>query len=182
MTTTLNRIREEPPCKGGWKRLLKSLGKTKADDEPLTLIYILESNGIKDAIWCLRCIDGIGKEIRLFGVACAREVQYLMTDQNSIDALDVAERFAKGEATEEELNKARIAIINSYTAEEGIPSWKEVAICTTRKNPFFSIVATIGAIATIIDNDITKKVILNEVLEKQKELFISFFGGEKENA
>jgi len=58
MTTTLREIEEYKPCGDGWKKLLKSLGKREADDEPLSLMHILESNGVKDAIWCLRCVRG----------------------------------------------------------------------------------------------------------------------------
>ena len=57
MITTLNKIRENSLCRNGWEKLLKSLDKTQADDEPLSLMYVLESNGIEDAIWCLRCFD-----------------------------------------------------------------------------------------------------------------------------
>jgi hypothetical protein len=44
-TTTLNAIREHSPCASGWAKLLNTLGKTKADDDPLLLSAILESNG-----------------------------------------------------------------------------------------------------------------------------------------
>lgn len=46
------------------------------------------------------------KTARLFAVWCARQVQHLMGDDRSIAALDVAERFVNGEATEEELADA----------------------------------------------------------------------------
>jgi uncharacterized membrane protein len=36
-------------------------------------------------------------------VRFAREIQHLMKDTRSIEALDVAERYSKGEATDEEL-------------------------------------------------------------------------------
>ena len=49
------------------------------------------------------------RELRLIAVKCARRVQHLMTDQISINALDVAERYANGEATYEELTAARDA-------------------------------------------------------------------------
>jgi hypothetical protein len=49
------------------------------------------------------------KSLRLIAVRCAREVQHLMKDQRSIDALDVAERYANGEATDDELAAARAA-------------------------------------------------------------------------
>lgn len=34
ITTTLNRIRAHSPCRKGWAKLLRHLGKTEADDEP----------------------------------------------------------------------------------------------------------------------------------------------------
>jgi hypothetical protein len=106
MKTTLNAIRDKEPCRSGWGILLKSLNKTGADDEPLSLLHILESNGVEDAIWCLRAVEGCEKEKRLFAVFCARQVQNLMKDPRSLNALDVAERFANGEATESELKAA----------------------------------------------------------------------------
>ena len=53
-TTTLNKIKKHRPCKEGWEKLLNHLGKTQADDEPLSFLTILESNGIDDALWCTR--------------------------------------------------------------------------------------------------------------------------------
>ena len=70
ITTTLNKIREHRPCQDGWPKLLKNLGKTVADDEPVALTTILDSNGLDDALWCLRAVDGHDREIRLFAVAC----------------------------------------------------------------------------------------------------------------
>ena len=109
MKTTLNKIREHSPCTNGWTKLLNNLGKIKADDEPISISYILDSNGLDDALWCLRAIDGYQKEMRLYAVDCARSVQHLTTDQRSIDAIDVAERHAHGQATDAELNAARAA-------------------------------------------------------------------------
>jgi hypothetical protein len=49
------------------------------------------------------------KEITLAKVRHARLVQHLMKDQRSLDALDIAERWAKNEATDEELKTAAAA-------------------------------------------------------------------------
>lgn len=54
MKTTLNAIRAHGPCKSGWRKLLCHLGKTEADDEPVSVLTILDSNGLDDALWCLR--------------------------------------------------------------------------------------------------------------------------------
>ena len=107
--TTLNRIRERSPCTEGWEKLLKSLNKTKADDEPLPLAAVLESNGLDDALWCLRAEPQHSNPWRLLAVKYARRVQHLMTDPRSLNALDVAERHAHGQATDEELASARAA-------------------------------------------------------------------------
>ncbi len=106
MYTTLNAIREHSPCHEGWTKLLRTLNKTKADDVPVSIIQILDSNGLDDALWCLRAVTGYDKEIRLYAVWCARQVQHLMTDPRSLNALDVAERFANGDATRIELAAA----------------------------------------------------------------------------
>lgn len=105
ITTTLNRIRAHFPCEGGWRKLLAHLGKTKADDEPLPFSVILASNGIEDALWCCRAEPQYSREWRLFAVWCARQVQHLMTDPRSIAAINVAEKHARGEATNEELDE-----------------------------------------------------------------------------
>ena len=107
MKTTLNKIRKHGPCTGGWHRLLTHLGKAKADDEPLSIATIAGSNGLDDALWCLRAVDGYDKEIRLYAVWCARQVQHLTTDPRSLAALDVAEAYAHGNATAEEMDAAR---------------------------------------------------------------------------
>ena len=109
LTTTLNRIRAHSPCHEGWTKLLKGLGKTHGDDEALEYATILRINGLDDALWCARCEPQHAKEWRLYAVWCARQVQHLMTDERSIKALDVAEKFARGGASRAALDAARAA-------------------------------------------------------------------------
>ena len=106
ITITLNKIRAHSPCEYGWKTLLQSKTGVGMDDE-FPLADVLDSNGLDDALWCLRCLPEHDKTWRLFAVWCARRVQHLITDQRSINALDVAERHAHGLATDEELAAAR---------------------------------------------------------------------------
>jgi len=109
LTTTLNAIRACNPCQGSWELLLKKLGKTKADDKPLRFSTILKHNGLDDALWACRAAPQYDQTWRLLAVRYAREVQHLMTDPRSLAALDVVERYAHGEATNEELAAARAA-------------------------------------------------------------------------
>ena len=120
--TTLRRIREMSPCSRGWGRLLAHLGKTQADDEPLSLYTILESNGIRDAIWALRAIDDCA-EIRLYAVRCARQIQHLIRDQRIQDTLDIVEQFAIGNATKTELDAAWAAARAAADAAARDAAW-----------------------------------------------------------
>lgn len=49
------------------------------------------------------------RTLRIFACWCARQVQHLMQDERSIAALDVAERHANGQATDQELSAAEAA-------------------------------------------------------------------------
>jgi hypothetical protein len=73
MKTTLNKVRSHSPCEAGWKKLLNTLGKTKADDEELSILTILNSNGIEDAIWCFRAVEGYDDELLAFARFCAMQ-------------------------------------------------------------------------------------------------------------
>ena len=73
-------------------------------------ILNLQNISVEDKLWVVCREDVIdARTLRLFAVWCARQVQHLMTDARSIAALDVAERYADGLATVEELAAARDA-------------------------------------------------------------------------
>ena len=109
LTTTLNNIRAQSPCREGWSKLLAHLGKTQADDEPVAYATILASNGLNDALWCCRAEPRFDKHWRLFAVWCARQVEHLNTDPRVKTCNDIAERYANGEAIRQELEDARAA-------------------------------------------------------------------------
>ena len=115
MKTTLNELEKHNFHFSGGCKLMRYLGKTEIDDEPLDLLTILESNGLDDTLWCLRAVEGFDREKRLLAVAFAREVEHLMPEASK-PALDVAERFANGLATEEELDQARYAAADAADA------------------------------------------------------------------
>ena len=113
MQTTLNKIKQHSPCTEGWAKLLSHLGKTEADDEPLQLITILQSNGLDDALWALRAVDGKDRGIRLMACDFADSVGYLSNDERCNKAIEVSRRYANGEATIGELNAARAAALDA---------------------------------------------------------------------
>ena len=123
---TLPLLRQHRACFDGYNRVVRSLQGVPftAEDrdsyrylrfehkEPISLAFILESNGLDDALWALRCLKGHDRDIRLFAVWCARQVQHLMTDTS---ALGIAERYAYGLASDSELAEARgLAEANSW--------------------------------------------------------------------
>jgi len=118
--TTLQKLRNAGACIHGYNQLVRYLqGKefTEADRllkryisfrycDQISVRTILESNGFDDALWALRCIDDTDGEIRKFAIWCARQVEHLMIDRRSVNALNVAERYANGLATNAELSAA----------------------------------------------------------------------------
>lgn len=119
MQTTLRRIRAAGPCgmrledgqRVGYLKLRHHLGEGWGDDTPVDIATIIDSNGLDDALWCLRAVDGHSREMRLYAVWCARQMQSLLKDPRSLTALDVAERYANGAASKDELAAARVAAI-----------------------------------------------------------------------
>ena len=106
ITITLNKIRACDPCENGWKILLTSKGVSADYDAEFPLTDVIESNGFDDALWCLRCLPEYNRLWRKYAVWCARQVEHLMVDQRSKDALDVADQHADGMATDAELAAA----------------------------------------------------------------------------
>ena len=85
-TTTLAAIRAASPCEDGWRKLLGSLGKTTADDEPLDLLTVLDSNGLDDALWVLSFAMPDDRLARHFHAWCAEQVLHLFEAERPDDA------------------------------------------------------------------------------------------------
>ncbi len=79
---------------------------------------------IADRFWVVLREELLSQKIlRLFVVRCALGVQYLMRDERSIKVLEVAERFAFGEATDDELAAARAAARDAAWAAATDAAW-----------------------------------------------------------
>ena len=104
-TFTLNAIRAHEPCRVGWEKLLASLGKTKADDAPLALRRVYESNGLDDALWCLRALpEEWESRVRLLVCDLVEPALAFVPEGER-----VSRAYARGEASAEELAAARAA-------------------------------------------------------------------------
>ena len=97
-------IRAIKPCYDPTKYLSEDWSGTAIDLLDVTAIPF------QDRLWVLMRTDFVSEKLmRLFAVWSARQVQHLMKDLRSLAALDVAEKFATGAASPEELAAARDA-------------------------------------------------------------------------
>ena len=106
IATTTARIDACKPCSKRRSCAMKLLGITVASDDPITYAQLLDVLGLDDALWCCRAEPDLAPLWRRYAVWCARQVQHLMADPRSVAALDVAERHAAGQASDDELSAA----------------------------------------------------------------------------
>lgn len=107
-TTTLARIRAARPCRDGWVKLLATLGKTEADDDPLDLLTVLNSNGLDDALWVLSNAMPDDRLARHYHAWCAEQVLPIFEAERPGDLRVRAqiEMLRRDDATDEERDAA----------------------------------------------------------------------------
>ena len=110
-TFTIDDIRSWKPCYDPGRHLPEGWSGTALD------ILRMETIPPKDRLWVV-CKNGLlsDKIFRLFAVKCARQAQHLMNDPRSLRALDVAEAFAYGKATQDEVKDAWVAAADAAWA------------------------------------------------------------------
>ena len=119
-TTTLAAIRAASPCEPGWKKLLAALGKTKADDEPLDLLTVLNSNGLDDALWVMSFAMPDARLARHFQAWCAEQVLHIFEAVRPDDrrVRDQIEMLRRDDATKAERDAARTAAMDAARTAE----------------------------------------------------------------
>lgn len=117
LTTTLARIREHGPCEDGWETLLRYLGKTRADDEPMPFSVIARSNGLDDALWCLRVLpESYRAAVALLACDFAeRALRFVPEDEGRPRlCLDAVRRWTRDEATLDDVHNASDAAFAAF--------------------------------------------------------------------
>ncbi len=115
--TTFVRLHKAGACIESYQKLVRGLGGiTKyGRTTPIPLDQIVEILNLQDALWALQCtIEPSDKLARLFACDCAWRVLPLYEsnypdDKRVRNCIEVARRFAIGEATKEELSAAGAA-------------------------------------------------------------------------
>jgi len=114
--TTFRKLHDAGACKERYRFLAKALGGIKAYgvNTPITLLQILDINGLDDALWALRACPDSDTFARLLACDYAEHVLRIFETQYPDDdrprkAIAVSRRYARGEATDAELSAARAA-------------------------------------------------------------------------
>ena len=117
--TTLNLLKEAEACTSRYKVLCKALGGAKkyGYDSPIPIAFIIESNGLEDALWALRAASEEklrNKIARLFAVGCAYRVlpnfeKNVPNDYRIRICLESSCLYAFEELTDQELSAAESA-------------------------------------------------------------------------
>jgi len=112
-TTSFRLLHDAGACKERYRFLAKALGGIKAygRDTPITLLQILNINGLDDALWALRACPDSDTFARLLACDYAEHVLRIFEtrypdDYRPREAIAVSRRYARGEATDAELSAA----------------------------------------------------------------------------
>lgn len=121
----LEDLRHCRACVSGYNKLARSLlGRCKWEHErdwdyigykhpsPIEIEYILNSNGLDDALWSLIAVDDQRGDVLMFQAWMARSVQHLL-DPEIWDAITLLEKYALREASLEEFAVARKKVVDA---------------------------------------------------------------------
>jgi len=115
LCTTLSDIKSKSPCVKGWELLLRNSTEFKKDD-PMSLMHIFKSNGIKDAVWALRCFDH--KDYCLFLADVAESVLHIyerrFNSKAPREAIEAIRLYKTGEIGAKDLEVAADAAYVAY--------------------------------------------------------------------
>ncbi len=153
ITTTLNAIQARRPCKKVWEKLLNHLGKTKADEEPLSFKTIFESNGFSDALWCLSSLgEQQRSRIQLMAADFAERVlpiyeKHYPEDMRPRQAIKAARDYANGLISNKELGAAKAAAYAAYACAA------RAAKAAASYAAFYAVSASYAAAAAVANAD-----------------------------
>jgi len=114
-TTTFEKLKNAGACTEGYRKLAKSLGGIRkyGKSTPITLLQVLESNGMDDTLWAMNNgnVEGGEKMAHSFTCDVAEHVLYIYekhvpNDNRPRKAIEVKRLWIEGNASDEELSTA----------------------------------------------------------------------------
>ena len=93
MTLTLQEIRDHSPCQSGWKKLTKAVGNDMTTK--LSIGDVVISNGLTDALWCLRCLDPRKRVAAI--MPTVKRASVYTDDQRVHDCINDIEKWLAGD-------------------------------------------------------------------------------------
>jgi len=118
LTTTLNELKAHDPCKDSWEAGLEYCSQHNIGlDDPISFTLLHKVLGDEDLVWAT-CV--LNKKQRVYmGAKIAQQVVHLADDKRVQGYLDVYFKYAKGEATDDDLeNSASDAACAAYYADD----------------------------------------------------------------
>jgi hypothetical protein len=126
--TTFKLAKEAGACTGHYQHFARAVGGVRkyGQDTPIPLTLILEHNGLDDALWALWCVlpEEEAARNRLVCFLIADYAEHALhffesqypDDKRPRSAIEAIRRFARGEATIDELGNAAWAARNAAGA------------------------------------------------------------------
>src|SRR6056297_2739425 len=146
MKTTFREIRSCHPCKDGWSLLCNTVLNTDFPEDPeswsqcqlteeqldteVSILEILESNGVKDAFWALRTQNY--RDYCLILADIAESVLYIWEERYPNDnrprlAVSTIRKWYSGEATDKELRNAASAVAGAAASDVAVAAAADAA-------------------------------------------------------
>lgn len=174
ITTTLNKILAHNPCHSGWNKLTgQGFDRSKwvGNDEPLPLVDILQSNGLEDALWTLRTLEG--EELKLAKLMVCDIAERVLRfvpkgEDRPANAINMARLYINGECTKEQLKKAQVDTYASDSRADAVRASVRAAVRAAADcAAAYVYSAAACAAAYAYSGDLEEK-------EAQKDIFIKF--------
>jgi len=127
MKTTFGKIKSFHPCKEGWRKLME-LNPENDMNKEVTILEILEHNGVRDAFWALRTQEY--KDYCLILADIAESVLHIFEekypdDKRPREAVNAIRLWSDEKITNQELAYYTTAAADAYAADADTNQWQK---------------------------------------------------------
>ena len=129
---TINQLSQVLPRQT--KKILGYMGKTEPDDEMLDMISVLDFTELDDVLWILKYIQDkeVVDIVKQYCIGCVKFVEDVFQQYPElVEAIATAERFARGEETDDVITMFKKIINSQYMYKEfpyNDPQWHSLNV------------------------------------------------------